>query len=121
MILVASCSTLGPDTAAAAEVAAAFHAAIEGGDGDAACELLAPTTVEDVESTSGQSCPDAILTSDVPDAHGVQDSQVFGRGAQVVLAGDVVFLSVFEDRWLVTAAGCTSRGDRPYDCTLKGG
>jgi hypothetical protein len=35
--------------------------------------------------------------------------------------GDVVFLSVFGDHWLITAAGCTARGDRPYDCTVMGG
>ena len=35
--------------------------------------------------------------------------------------GDVVFLSMFGNRWLITAAGCQPRGDRPYDCTLKGG
>ena len=29
--------------------------------------------------------------------------------------------ALFDDRWLITAAGCTPRGDLPYDCTLKGG
>jgi len=48
-------------------------------------------------------------------------SQAFGRGAQVLMTGDVVFLSKFDDHWSVIAAGCTSRGDRPYDCIVKGG
>jgi hypothetical protein len=121
VILVASCSTVGPDSTAAAGVAAAFHRAVQDGDGNGACGFLAPATIEDLESTSGQPCQDAVLAEDLAEAHEVRDSQVFGRGAQVVMDGDVVFLSVFGDHWLLTAAGCTSRGDRPYDCTLKGG
>ena len=121
VILLASCSTLGPDSTAAADVAVAFHRAVQDGDGNAACGLLAPATVEDLESTSGQPCPDAVLAADLTDAREVQDTQAFGRGAQVLMDGDAVFLAVFDDRWLITAAGCTARGDRPYDCTLKGG
>jgi hypothetical protein len=120
LMLATSCSTLGPDTAAADDVAVEFHRSILDGDGTAACALLAPATLEEVESTAGTSCPDAILDQDVPDADQVQESQAFGRGAQVVLNGDVLFLSIFGDHWLITAAGCTSRGERPYDCTVKG-
>jgi len=119
--LMTSCSSLGPDTTSAAGVAAAFHRAIQAGDGNAACALLAPATVEDLEGASRQSCPQAILTQDLPHAGDAQHSQAFGRAAQVLMDGDAVFLSVFADQWLITAAGCTSRGDRPYDCTLKGG
>lgn len=68
----------------------------------------------------GQGCPEAILAQNLPGAHEVRDSQAFGRGAQVLMDGDVVFL-LFGNRWLITAAGCQPRGDRPYDCTLKGG
>lgn len=121
VILLTSCSTLGPDTTAAAEVAVAFHQAVRDGNGNAACGLLAPATVEDLESTGGQPCPDAVLAQDLPDTRDVQGAQAFGRGAQVLMTGDVLFLAVFGDHWLVTAAGCTPRGDRPYDCTLKGG
>jgi hypothetical protein len=62
-----------------------------------------------------------VLSQDLPDARDVQESQAFGRGAQVQLDGDVVFLSIFGGQWLITAAGCQSRGERPYDCILKGG
>ena len=121
VIVVTSCSTLEPDATAAEGVASAFHRAVQDADGSASCALLAPATVEDLEGSSGQPCPQAVLAQDLPDAQDVQDSQAFGRAAQVLMDGDVVFLSVFGDRWLVTAAGCTPRGDRPYDCTLKGG
>jgi len=120
-VLVTACSSLGPNTTAAAGVVSAFHRAVQDGDGHAACALLAPATVEDLEGRSGQPCPDSILTQDLPDTQDVQDTQAFGRAAQVSMDGDAVFLSVFGDRWLITAAGCTPRGDRPYDCTLKGG
>jgi hypothetical protein len=120
LTLVTACSA-GPDTTAAAGVAAAFHRAIQDGDGTAACALLAPATVEDLEDTSGQSCPEAILGQHLPDAQQVRDTAAFGRAAQVLMDADAVFLSRFGDLWLITAAGCTPRGDRPYDCTLKGG
>lgn len=93
VIMVASCSTLGPDTTAAAGVAVAFHRAIQDRDGSTACGLLGPATKEDLEGSSGQGCPEAILAQDLPEAQDVQDSQAFGRAAQVLMAGDVVFLS----------------------------
>jgi hypothetical protein len=37
------------------------------------------------------------------------------------MAGDVVFLTVSGADWLVTAAGCTPRPERPYDCQVSGG
>jgi hypothetical protein len=120
-VLLGACSNLGPDTSTAAEAAAAFHRAIGDGDGGAACGLLAPVTVKELESSSGQSCTEAILGENLPTGPGVQGSQAFGRAAQVQLEDDVVFLSIFGDHWLITAAGCRSRDDRPYDCTLQGG
>ena len=87
IILVSSCATLGPDTTAAAGVAAAFHQAVQDEDGNAACSLLAPATIEDLEGTSGHSCLDAILAEDLPDARAVEGTQAFGRGAQVLMDG----------------------------------
>ena len=118
--VMASCASLGPDPVTAGTTAAAFHRAITDRDGAAACALLAPETLAEVEQTTGDSCDQAILTQDLPDAQSVQDSQAFGRGAQVVLDGDVLFLAVFDGQWRVTAAGCEPDGNRPYDCTVKG-
>ena len=56
VILVPSCSTLGPGTTAATGAAAAFHRATQDGDGNAACGFLAPATVQDLEGASGQGC-----------------------------------------------------------------
>jgi hypothetical protein len=46
---------------------------------------------------------------------------VYGQWAQVRIGGDTVFLAVFPGSWRVVAAGCQSRGDRPYDCQVQGG
>jgi hypothetical protein len=51
----------------------------------------------------------------------VSASEVYGQRAQVRLSGDTVFLAVFPDGWRVVAAGCTARGEKPYDCVLQGG
>jgi len=117
-----SCAALGPDTGGAGDTAAAFASAVAHQDAVAACSLLAPETKSDVES-AGASCEKALLGEDLPRAAGVQNVTAYGRSAQVVLHGDVVFLSRFadHDRWLVTAAGCRPRGDRPYHCAVSGG
>ena len=43
-----------------------------------------------------------------------------GDAAQVRFTGDTVFLLRFPDGWRIGAAGCTSRGDAPYDCEVRG-
>ncbi len=97
------------------------------GDGTAACAFLAPATGKDLEDSGGQKCQEAILTQDLPDTQGLPDPRTRGTPGRSAgprrcrRRGDVVFLSMFGNRWLVTAAGCTPRGDRPYDRALKGG
>jgi hypothetical protein len=118
--LASSCASLGPDTTAAGDAAVAFHQAVSDQNGSAACALLAPGTLTELEQTVGSSCDQAVLDQDLPGAWTVQDSQAFGRGAQVVLDGDVVFLSIFDGQWRITAAGCEPDGDRPYNCAVKG-
>ena len=83
--------------------------------------MLAPETVQELEQNAGSACDEAILGQDLPDAQTAQVSQAFGHGAQVVMDGGVVFLALFDGQLKITAAGCQSRGDRPYDCDLKGG
>jgi len=119
-LMVSACSTLGPDHSAAAEVATQFHQAISAGDGSTACSVLAPETMQELEQTGGAPCDQAVLGQDLPDAQTVQVSQAFGHGAQVLMDADVVFLALFDGQWKITAAGCHSRGDRPYDCDVKG-
>jgi len=119
--LLAGCASLAPDAGGAAAVAQSFHAAVAEGDGQAACALLAPAVVTEVEDSSGAQCPDAVLAAGVPSAAGVVRTHAYGRQAQVVLDDDVLFLTVSGEGWLVTGAGCSPRPDRPYDCRISGG
>lgn len=84
-----------------------------------ACGLLAPETLKELESTDG-SC-DSALPQQVESGGGsVRQVEVYRKDAIVHLSTDTVFLARFRDGWRVTAAVCTSQGDRPYDCKIKG-
>jgi hypothetical protein len=83
--------------------------------GDRACARLAPDTARDA------SCPDGILEEDLPGPGEVVSTEVYGQWAQVRTTTDTVFLAVFPGGWRVVAAGCTSRGNQPYECALQGG
>jgi hypothetical protein len=50
----------------------------------------------------------------------VSSVAVYGLQAEVILSGDTVFLSRFEDGWRVIAAGCTPQEGKPFDCLVKG-
>jgi hypothetical protein len=115
------CASLAPDTPGATEVARAFHAAVDAGDGESACRLLTPAATEELEQDAGAPCPDALLDADLTAGDDVVETHAYGRQAQVVMAGDVVFLTVSGADWLVSAAGCTPRPERPYDCQVSAG
>lgn len=90
------------------------------GDGHLACQLLAPTTIEEIESTQGVPCAEALPGLPLPTSGNLVGAEAFGRNGQAVFDDDVLFLTESGQRWLVTAAGCTPRGERPYDCEVKG-
>ncbi|MGS0685807.1 hypothetical protein ACVBEQ_11795 [Nakamurella sp. GG22] len=115
-----SCAALRPDAETAGRVASDFTTAVTAHDTGAACSLLAPATRSELES-DGSSCEQALLDKQIPTGGAIEHTAAFGRSAQVVLRGDVVFLSDFNGRWLVTAAGCRPERDAPYDCALTGG
>ena len=50
----------------------------------------------------------------------VTSVEVWGDDAQVRIGGDVVFLTETDAGWRVTAAACTPREERPYDCEVEG-
>jgi hypothetical protein len=122
----AGCSPPGPAHDGALDVARAFVSAVTSGDGGTACSLLAPRAVTTLENDSGTACAEAVLDPAVTEEIGVGTSdgrgtaRVYGRGAQVRVAGDVVFLAVDGSTWVVTAAGCRPRQDQPYDCAIEG-
>jgi hypothetical protein len=123
---IAGCASARPTATDAIGTADDFYAAIAGADGAAACDLLAPATVEALEADADQPCAEAVLADDVGDTltarsdPGPATATTAGRQAQVRRATDVVFLTISGTTWLVTAVGCDPRPHRPYDCVLEG-
>jgi hypothetical protein len=121
LIALGGCAATSPDAHAAEEAAVGFHRALDAGDDSAACRLLAPHTVSEVEERSSGACKDALREMDFPSTGDVVARGAYGLSAQVILRGDTVFLSLTPSGWLVTAAGCTRVPDQPYDCVVSGG
>ncbi|MFI5915826.1 hypothetical protein [Dactylosporangium sp. NPDC051541] len=124
LVAAAGCG-VPPSAAAAAAEAVALLRAHQRGDGQAMCALLAPDTAAELARSSGTNCADAVGDEDLPDPGAVTDVTVDGQWAKVVIAAadddGTVFLATFPGGWRVVAAGCRSRGERPYDCTVNGG
>lgn len=120
LLVVAGCAGVRERSDAAASVAVRMLTAVVSDDGAAACDVLAPETLAELEKSAGQPCVEAILAEDLSPPGEVRESRVYGQWAQVRLSEDTVFLAVFPGGWRVVAAGCTPRGDRPYDCELHG-
>ncbi|GAA0472528.1 hypothetical protein Aca07nite_75080 [Actinoplanes capillaceus] len=115
--LLAGCASLGERSSAAEETARSFLQAVTDGDGAAACGALAPETEAEIDAP----CEQNILSEALTAPSTVAESRVYGQSALVRFEDDAVFLAVFRDGWRVVAAGCTPRGERPYDCRIQGG
>ncbi|BCJ40021.1 hypothetical protein GCM10010168_28790 [Actinoplanes ianthinogenes] len=120
LLPLAGCGSVGGREEAASAVATRLLTAVAGRDGAQACATLAPDTTEELEKSADKPCPEAILDEDLPRPGQLVGASVFGQWAQVRFTDDTLFLAVVDDGWRVVAAGCTPRGDRPYDCTLSG-
>ena len=83
------------------------------------CDLLAPTTLAAFEEDQTAPCTDAVQQLSL-DGGAVTSVEVWGGDAQVRMDGDTLFLTETRAGWRVAAAGCTSRGDAPYDCEVEG-
>jgi hypothetical protein len=118
MLALTGCGARLP--AASSSVAERFYQAVESGNGSAACELLAPGTLQEVEQAAQAPCRTAILDEDISGDGKVVKLRQYGMQAQVKVGGDTAFLSEFDDGWKVVAAGCTAQGELPYDCKVKG-
>ena len=120
LALATGCSSVGPHSDSAGSTAKRFHEALVGSEPAAACELLAPGTLTELEQHADTSCPQALADAGLPNAAIVTSTDVYGTNARVVLDGDTVFLARFGAHWKVTAAGCEPRPGLPYDCDVKG-
>jgi hypothetical protein len=114
---LAGCGSVDGREQAAVGTALRMLGDVAAGDGAGACALLAPDTAS---SVSESDCASAILDEDLPAPGPVAGADVYGQWAQVRLTGDTLFLAVFPGGWRVVAAGCTPRGDKPYDCVVEG-
>jgi len=116
---LAACSSAEePGVAAVAQ----RFAALATSDPVAACTLLAPRTVQRLEDDAGK-CALGLRDAQTPAPGGVRTVTVAIDSAQVVLAGQTVFLARFDSGWLVTAAGCTRESSDdavPYQCSVAG-
>jgi uncharacterized protein YceK len=121
LVTLGGCSAVADRAEAADGVALRMLQAVDDKDGEGACAVLAPETAAELVQSADKPCAQAVLDEDLPSPGEVTGTDVYGQWAQVRLSDDTLFLAVFPDGWRVVAAGCTSRGERPYDCTLQGG
>ena len=117
---ICGCASVGDRSDAATAVAVRLSQAVDAHDGAAACAALAPSAADEVQQSAGKPCEQAILDENLPKPAAVVGTSVYGQWAQVRLADDTIFLGMFPGGWRVMAAGCTARGDRPYDCLVQG-
>ncbi|MFJ5698412.1 hypothetical protein [Arthrobacter sp. NPDC093139] len=121
VLVIAGCSGSNAGADGAAQVAVEFHKMVSSGDPSAGCGLLAPAVVEKLENGSAGTCGEKLSALNLPPATRATEAKAYGSSAQVLLDEDTVFLTRSGDSWKITAAGCTSRGERPYDCDVEGG
>lgn len=115
------CASIGSRRDAAVRAAQNFARAVAAEDGATACRLLSPEARHELEQSEQSPCPEAVLKEDLPRAGPVRGADLYGEAARVVFAGDTAFVHRFPAGWLVTGAGCSKRGGKPYDCLVKGG
>ena len=108
----------GTQDDAATTVARRLLDAAAASDGAGACAALAAPTRDELEQSSGKPCEEAVLEEDLGGGDGPTSAEVFDTMAQVVVGAETVFLSRYDGRWRVVAAGCTPVPDRPYDCSI---
>jgi hypothetical protein len=121
LMVTTGCSSGSPEPDAATRVAERFSSAISDNDGARACALLSPAAAAEVAKSEGRPCPKAIGSLQLPASRTITGSKVYVQSAQVRSDKDVLFLSRFDGRWKIVAAGCRQRPDHPYDCLVQAG
>ena len=119
-LTIAGCGTADREADAGA-AAQRFHAALEQGDGQAACDQLNAETASKLEKQEKQPCAEAILSLELPKGGTVADTRVYVTSAFTTLAdGGSDFLDEGPNGWRVSAAGCEPTApSQPYDCELE--
>jgi hypothetical protein len=120
-LALAACGTADRERDAAA-VTERFHAALDSGDGQAACEELSEETASKLEQQEKKPCEEAILGLELPKGGTVAFRHVEMGSAYTALdGGGTDFLNEGPDGWKISAAGCEpTASERPYECELEG-
>jgi hypothetical protein len=117
---LAGCSAQGSSQGDAAGAAAVRFSTLARSDAVAACTLLAPQTISELQKGSA-TCAKGLRDADPPAGGRLREVEVYGLDAIARLDADTVFLARFARGWRVTAAGCTPQPEGPYDCDITGG
>ena len=117
-LMSTGCGT-APGTDAVTRAADQWLAAARAKDAAAMCRLLTPAAAESIAS-GDETCQQAVGDLDLPGAGRVETVQVWSDRAQVKAGTDTLFLTEVAGGWRVSAAGCTARSGRPYDCEVSG-
>jgi hypothetical protein len=117
---LAACGTADRERDVAA-VVERFHAALEAGDGQAACRELSDEAASKLEREEREPCEEAILALELTSGGTVTFRRVEIRNAYAdVDEGGTDFLSEGAEGWKISAAGCRPTGpERPYECELE--
>jgi hypothetical protein len=116
-LAVLAISGCAPDGSGAAVAAQDFRRAIAD-DSSSACSMLTPRAREKTAATT--TCEDQVESLQLTAGAAVLRTERYGRNAMVEFEDDTVFLTVSGSGWQVTGAGCTARGEAPYDCEVGG-
>ena len=118
LALTTACGA-APGTDAVTRTADDWLAAARAKDATALCRLLTPAAAESAV-TGDETCAQAIGDLDLPAGGPVGRVEVWSDRAQVRVGTDTLFLTEVAGGWRVSAAGCTARPGRPYDCEVSG-
>jgi hypothetical protein len=118
LALTTACGA-APGTDGVTRAADDWLAAARAKDATTLCRLLTPAAAESAV-TGDQTCPQAVGDLRLPGAGPVGQVEVWSDRAQVKAGADTLFLTKIDGDWRVSAAGCTARPGRPYDCEVSG-
>ena len=118
LALTTACGA-APGTDGVTRAADHWLAAVRAKDATALCRLLTPAA-EESAVTCDQTCPQAVSDLRLPGAGQVGQVEVWSDRAQVRAGADTLFLTKIDGDWRVSAAGCSARSGRPYDCEVSG-
>jgi hypothetical protein len=118
LLALGGCGSAG-DRSAARTAAKRFYAALDRGDGRAACAELSSDASQELAKSEKAPCSEAVMGLREPHARIVR-VVVFQGSAKVDLSGGKsLFLDDESDGWRISAAGCEPQGQEPYDCELE--